>query len=85
VRRLSCVIMLSGLVEALAWVLESRQAEGGGTLAVAGTVLTAALGRLIVPERRADRPAARRQLADATVQAAVAIGTQAAGPLPAQS
>ncbi len=78
-------IVICGLVLALVWIRHSGQNVRGGTLAVAGTLLAAALVRLALPERRAGMLVSRGRLADVAVLGAFAIGLLVAGlVLPAQ-
>ena len=78
-------IVICGVVIALVWMRQSGQNVRGGTLAVAGIVLAAALVRLALPERRAGMLASRRRLADVAVLAAFGAGLLVAGlVLPAQ-
>jgi len=77
--------VICGVVLALVWMRQSGQNVRGGTLAVAGIVLAAALVRLALPERRAGMLASRRRLADVAVLAAFGAGLLVAGlVLPAQ-
>jgi hypothetical protein len=58
----------------------------GGTLAVAGIVLAAALARVVLPERRAGMLVSRRRLVDVAVLAALGTGLLVAAlVLPPQS
>ena len=72
-------IVVCGLVLALVWMRQSGQNVRGGTLAVAGILLAAALVRLSLPERQAGMLVSRRRLADAAVLAAFGIGLLVAG------
>jgi Protein of unknown function (DUF3017) len=72
-------IAICGLVLALVWMRQNGQNVRGGTLAVAGILLAAALVRLILPERRAGMLVSRRRLADVAVLAAFGIGLLVAG------
>jgi hypothetical protein len=77
--------VICGVVLALVWMRQSGQNVRGGTLAVAGILLTAALARLALPERRAGMLVSRRRLADVAVLAAFGAGLLVAGlVLPAQ-
>ena len=71
--------MVCGLALALVWIRQSGQNVKGGTLAVAGVMLAAALVRLALPERRAGMLASRRRLADVAVLAVFGIGLVVAG------
>jgi hypothetical protein len=78
-------IVICGVVLALVWMRQSGQNVRGGTLAVAGIVLAAALVRLALPEHRAGMLVSRRRLADVAVLAAFGAGLLVAGlVLPAQ-
>ena len=72
-------IVICGLVLALVWIQRSGQNVRGGTLAVAGLLLAAALVRLVLPEHRAGMLVTRRRLADIAVLAAFGIGLLVAG------
>jgi hypothetical protein len=78
-RQLPYAILVCGLALALVWIRQSGQNVRGGTLAVAGIMLAAALVRLALPERRAGMLASRHRLADVTVLAAFGIGLLVAG------
>lgn len=85
-RQLPYLLVLCGLVAALLWMLLGGQNAKGGTLAVAGIVLAAALARLMLPERRAGMLVTRSRLADVVILTALGAGVLAAGlVLPAQS
>jgi hypothetical protein len=85
-RQLPYLIVLCGLVASLLWMLLGGQNAKGGTLAVAGIVLAAALARLMLPERRAGMLVTRSRLADVVILTALGAGVLAAGlVLPAQS
>ncbi len=71
--------MICGLVLALVWMRRNGENVRGGTLAVAGILLAAALVRLALPERRAGMLVSRRRLADVAVMAAFGIGLLVAG------
>ncbi len=78
-------IVICGVALALVWMAQGGQNVRGGTLAVAGILLAAALVRLVLPERRAGMLASRRRLADVAALAALGIGLLVAGlVLPAQ-
>ena len=72
-------IVICGLVLALVWIRQSGQNVRGGTLAVAGILLAAALVRLALPERRAGMLAARHRLADVVALAVFGTGLLVAG------
>jgi hypothetical protein len=78
-------IMICALVLALVWMRRSGQDVRGGTLAVAGILLAAALVRLALPERRAGLLVSRRRFADVAALTALGTGLLVAGlVLPAQ-
>jgi Protein of unknown function (DUF3017) len=72
-------ILICGLVAALVWVWQSGRHVKGGTLAVAGILLAAALVRLALPERRAGMLASRHRLADVAALAVFGAGLLVAG------
>jgi hypothetical protein len=72
-------ILICGLVLALVWIWQTGANVKGGTLAVAGTLLAAALFRLVLPERRAGLLASRHRLADVAVLAVFGAGLLFAG------
>jgi Protein of unknown function (DUF3017) len=72
-------IVVCALVLALVWIRRSGQNVRGGTLAVAGVLLVAALVRLVLPERQAGMLVSRRRLPDVAVLAAFGIGLLVAG------
>jgi hypothetical protein len=78
-QQLPYAIVVCGLALALVWIRQSGQNVRGGTLAVAGVMLAAALVRLALPERRAGMLASRRRLADVAVLAVFGIGLVVAG------
>jgi len=73
------VILLGGLVLALVWIRQDNTDVRGGTLAVAGIVLAAALARLVLPERRAGLLVSRRRWADVAALAFLGAGLLVAG------
>jgi Protein of unknown function (DUF3017) len=78
-------ILICCLVAALVWVWQSGRHVKGGTLAVAGILLAAALVRLALPERGAGLLASRHRLADVAALAVFGAGLLVAGlVLPAQ-
>ena len=84
-RQLPYLIVLCGLVAALLWMRLGGQNARGGTLAVAGIVLVAALARLMLPERRAGMLVTRSRLADVVILSALGAGVLVAAlVLPAQ-
>ena len=78
-QQLPYAIVVCGLALALVWIRQSGQNVRGGTLAVAGVMLAAALVRLALPERRAGLLVSRRRLADVAVLAAFGVGLLVAG------
>jgi hypothetical protein len=77
--------VVCGLALALLWIRQSERNVRGGTLAVAGVLLAAALVRLALPERRAGMLVSRRRPADVAVLAAFGVGLLVAGlVLPSQ-
>ena len=77
---------LTGVAVTLALTGEHALSVRGGTLAVAGILLAAAVARLALPERRAGMLVSRRRLVDVAVLAALGAGLLAAGlVLPPQS
>jgi Protein of unknown function (DUF3017) len=77
--RLPYAIVLCGLAGALIWIRQGGQSARSGTLAVAGTLLAAALARLALPERRAGMLVSRRRLLDVAVLAMFGVGLLVAG------
>ena len=73
------MITVTGVVVTVALMWQRVFSIRGGTLAVAGIVLAAALARLALPERRAGMLASRGRLVDAAVLAALGIGLLVAG------
>jgi hypothetical protein len=78
-RQLPYAVVVCGLALALVWIRQSERNVRGGTLAVAGVLLAAALVRLALPERRAGMLVSRRRLADVAVLAAFGVGLLVAG------
>ena len=79
-------LTLSGVVVLLVLMGERALSIKGGTLAVAGIVLAAALARIVLPERRAGMLVSRRRLVDVAVLTALGAGLLIAGlVLPPQS
>jgi hypothetical protein len=72
-------VVICGLVLALVWIRRGGQDVRGGTLAVAGILLAAALVRLVLPEHRAGMLVSRRRLTDIAVLAAFGIGLLVVG------
>jgi hypothetical protein len=68
-----------GLGLSLAYMWRGPQNVKGGTLAVAGIVLAAAVARLVLPERRAGMLASRRRLADVAAFTVLGVALLAAG------
>jgi Protein of unknown function (DUF3017) len=78
-RQLPYAIVVCGLALALVRIQQSGRNVRGGTLAVAGVLLAAALVRLALPERRAGMLVSRARLADVAALAAFGVGLLVAG------
>jgi hypothetical protein len=79
------VVIICGLAGVVVWMRQGGLSARGGTLAVAGIVLVAALARLTLPERRAGMLVSRSRLADVVILTALGAGVLAAAlVLPAQ-
>jgi hypothetical protein len=79
------VVAICGVAGVLVWMRQGGVNARGGTLAVAGIVLAAALARLALPERRAGMLVTRGRLADVVILTALGAGVLAAAlVLPAQ-
>jgi hypothetical protein len=78
-RQIPYAIVICGLAAALVWMRRSEQNVRGGTLAVAGILLAAALFRLALPARRAGMLVSRHRTADVAVLTAFGIGLLVAG------
>jgi Protein of unknown function (DUF3017) len=79
-------LTLGGVIVLLVLMAERALSIRGGTLAVAGIVLAAALARIVLPERRAGMLVSRRRLVDVAVLTALGAGLLIAGlVLPPQS
>jgi hypothetical protein len=78
-RQLPYAVVVCGLALALVWIRQGGRNVRGGTLAVAGVLLAAALVRLALPENRAGMLVSRRRLADVAVLAAFGVGLLVAG------
>jgi Protein of unknown function (DUF3017) len=78
-QQLPYAIAVCGVALALVWIRQSGQNVRGGTLAVAGVMLVAALVRLALPERRAGMLVSRRRLADVATLATFGVGLLVAG------
>jgi hypothetical protein len=72
-------ITVTGVVVAVALMWQRALSIRGGTLAVAGIVLAAALARLTLPERRAGMLVSRGRLVDVAVLTALGTGLLVAG------
>jgi len=80
------VIVICGVALSLSYMWRGPQNVKGGTLAVAGILLAAAVARLVLPERRAGMLASRRRLADVAAFAVLGVGLMVAGLVfPAQN
>lgn len=85
-RQLPYWLVLGGVAVGFAVMRGGGRNVSGGTLAVGGVLLAAALARLILPERRAGMLVARRRLMDVVALAALGGGLLLAGlVLPVQS
>ena len=73
------MITVTGVVVAVVLMWQRALSIRGGTLAVAGIVLAAALARLALPERRAGMLVSRGRALDAAVLAVLGIGLLVAG------
>jgi hypothetical protein len=79
-------LTLGGVTGLLVLTWQHALSVRGGTLAVAGILLAAALARIVLPERRAGMLVSRRRLVDVAVLAALGAGLLVAGlVLPPQS
>ena len=78
-RQLPYWITVTGVVVAVALMWQRALSIRGGTLAVAGIVLAAALARLTLPERRAGMLVSRGRLVDVAVLTALGTGLLVAG------
>ncbi len=72
-------ITITGVAVAIVLMWQRALSIRGGTLAVAGFVLAAALARLALPERRAGMLVSRRRLADVGVLTVLGTGLLVAG------
>ena len=76
------ILALAIAVAGLAWLWQGTiQRVRGGTLALAGAMLVAALARLVLPEARAGMLASRRRSIDVVTLAGLAFGLLFAGLL----
>ena len=75
------LIVLAGAGTGLWWTWQGPQRVRGGTLAIAGALLVAALARLVLPEAWAGMLASRKRLTDVVTLVALAAGLLAAGLL----
>ena len=71
--------VLAGAGTGLWWASLSAHRVRGGTLAVAGALIVAALARLVLPEKWAGMLASRKRLTDVATLVALACGLLAAG------
>jgi hypothetical protein len=79
-------LTIGGVTGLLVLTWQHALSVKGGTLAVAGILLAAALARIVLPERRAGMLVSRRRLVDVAVLAALGAGLLVAGlVLPPQS
>ncbi len=80
------LIVLCGVALSLAYMWRGPQNVRGGTLAVAGMLIAAAVARLVLPERRAGMLASRRRLVDVAAFTVLGVALLAAGLVfPAQN
>ncbi len=80
------LIVLCGVALSLSYMWRGPQNVRGGTLAVAGMLLAAAVARLVLPDRSAGMLASRRRLADVAAFAVLGVALLVAGLVfPAQS
>ncbi len=73
------LIVLSGVALSLSYMWRGPQNVRGGTLAVAGMLLAAAVARLVLPDRSAGMLASRRRLADVAAFAVLGVALLVAG------
>jgi len=80
------LVIICGVALSLSYIWRGPQNVRGGTLAVAGLLLAAAVARLVLPERRAGMLASRRRLADVAAFTVLGVALLAAGLVfPAQN
>ena len=80
------LIVLCGVALSLSYMWRGPQNVRGGTLAVAGMLLAAAVARLVLPDRSAGMLASRRRLADVAAFTVLGVALLVAGLVfPAQS
>jgi hypothetical protein len=72
-------IVLAVAVGAVAWIWQGQQYVRGGTLAMAGALFVAALGRLALPDRQVGMLVSRRRIVDVTALGVLATGLLVAG------
>jgi hypothetical protein len=78
--------VLGGVALSLSYLWRGPQNVRGGTLALAGMLLAAAVARLVLPERRAGLLASRRRLVDVAAFAVLGAALLVAGLVfPAQN
>jgi len=73
------LIVLCGVALSLSYMWRGPQNVRGGTLAVAGMLLAAAVARLVLPDRSAGMLASRRRLADVAAFAVLGVALLVAG------
>jgi Protein of unknown function (DUF3017) len=79
-------VVLGGVALSLSYMWRGPQNVRGGTLALAGMLLAAAVARLVLPERRAGMLASRRRLVDVATFAVLGVALLVAGLVfPAQN
>jgi hypothetical protein len=79
---LAYLVVAGGVAAVLLWLWAGgTHAAKGGTLALAGALVVAALARLALPEGRAGLLASRKRVTDVVTLAALAAGLLVAGIL----
>lgn len=73
-RHVAYFVIICALAATVLWMWQSGQIARGGTLALAGIVLAAALARLTLPERRAGMLVTRSRVADVMILTALGAG-----------
>ena len=73
------LIVVCGVALSLSYMWRGPQNVRGGTLAVAGMLLAAAVARLVLPDRSAGMLASRRRLADVAAFAVLGVALLVAG------
>jgi Protein of unknown function (DUF3017) len=78
-RQLPYLLVLVGVVAALATISRGVHLVQSGTLVLAGVLLVAAMARLVLPERRAGMLSSRRRFLDVAILGLLGIGLLVAG------